>query len=85
MSKYQSLALWAIPYAARWSLSKVGITVTIPAEGLPTNKVEAAFQQAIGVAAAAVAVAVFVDPTLGMIVGGVLGAIKVYNWIRIDI
>lgn len=84
MSKYQSLALWAIPYAARWSLSKVGITVAIPAEGLPTNKVEAAFQQAIGVAAAA-AGAALLDPTLGLIVGGVLAVVKVYNWIRIDI
>lgn len=79
---YFTLALWAIPYAARWSLSQVGITYTVPASGIAANKTEEAYQQAIAVGAGAAALSVLSPAAAGVWLA-VLVPVKVYNWLRI--
>lgn len=77
-----TLTLWAIPYACRWSLGHLGVNYTVPAAGIAANKREEALQQAIAVVAASLVVGA-VDPQAGVLVFGILGMVKVYNWFRI--
>lgn len=77
-----TLCLWAIPYAARWTLSKLGIRIEIPASGIAVNKREEALQQFLAVGLLTVGLCLL-SPPVGLAVGGVLGIVKLYNLWRI--
>jgi len=77
MSHKATLALWAIPSSAKWSLSKLGIDISIPEDAVPKSRDEAALQHAITVGAIA-ASSIIIGP-IGLVAALVVGAVKVKN------
>ena len=77
MTRYQALALWAIPYSMRWDFSKLGINYDVPDYGRATNKTEAAFQHAISVAALA-STSLLCGP-VSLVLAAIVGVVKIKN------
>lgn len=77
MSRKATLALWAIPSSAKWSLSKLGVDITIPEDAQPKSRDEAALQHAITVGAIA-ASSIVIGP-LGLVLAGIVAIVKIKN------